>query len=101
MTSILLPDIKDTQCGFKMFTHEAARKIFSNIYLTGLAFDVEVLLEAKRQGYRIVEMPVTWKEAPSSSIHLVRDGIKMTRDLWTLAWRYRFKRTAQLRPSLP
>jgi dolichyl-phosphate beta-glucosyltransferase len=101
LTRILLPDIKDTQCGFKMFTHEAARKIFSNIYLTGLAFDVEVLLEAKRLGYRIVEMPVTWKEAPSSRVHVLRDGIKMTRDLWTLAWRYRFKRTAQLRPSLP
>ena len=101
MTSMLLPDIKDTQCGFKMFTHEAARKIFSNIYLTGLAFDVEVLLEADRRGYKVIEMPVPWKEGNSSRVHLLRDGIKMTRDLWTLAWRYRFKRTAQLRPSLP
>jgi dolichyl-phosphate beta-glucosyltransferase len=101
LTRILLPDIKDTQCGFKMFTHEAARKIFSNIYLTGLAFDVEVLLEADRRGYKVIEMPVPWKEGHSSRVHVLRDGIKMTRDLWTLAWRYRFKRTALLRPSLP
>jgi dolichyl-phosphate beta-glucosyltransferase len=101
MTSLLLPDIKDTQCGFKMFSHQAAQVIFSNLQLEGLAFDVEVLLEAKRLGFMVVEIPVPWKEDPFSRVHVLRDGIRMTRDLWSLARRYRFKSATELRPSLP
>ena len=101
LTSMLLPDIRDTQCGFKMFTRRAAQAIFSNVQLEGLAFDVEVLLEARRLGFKVIEMPVTWKEAPDSRVRPVRDGIRMARDLWSLARRYRFKNAAELRPILP
>jgi dolichyl-phosphate beta-glucosyltransferase len=101
LTRRLLPDISDTQCGFKLFTEKAARAIFSHVYCPGLAFDVEVLLEAQRCGYKVLEMPVPWKEGHSSRVHVLRDGIRMTMDLWTLARRYRFKRAGQLRPSLP
>ena len=100
-TSLLLPEIHDTQCGFKLFSRQAAQDIFSKTRLDGLAFDVEVILEAKQLGYKVMEMPVPWDESSRSSVHLVRDGMKMTRDLFSLARRYRFKRAAQLRPSLP
>lgn len=101
LTSLLLPDIKDTQCGFKMFTRQAAKTIFSNLQLEGLAFDVEVLLEARRLGYKVVEMPVMWIEDPQSRVHVVRDGIRMARDLWSLARRYRLKSAVELGTSLP
>ena len=101
LTRMLLPDIRDTQCGFKMFTHQAAQSIFNDLQLEGLAFDVEVLLEARRLGYKVVEMPVMWIEDPQSRVHVVRDGLRMAKDLWSLARRYRFKSAVELGTSLP
>lgn len=101
ITRLLLPEIKDTQCGFKMFRRRAALPIFSGLKTMGLAFDVEALLEARRLGFKVVEMPVPWTEGPRSRVHIARDGIKMARDLWILARRYRFNGSADLRPSLP
>lgn len=51
-------DVADTQCGFKMFTKEAATHSFSRIRVGGFIFDVEVLLAAQRAGYRIETLPV-------------------------------------------
>jgi dolichyl-phosphate beta-glucosyltransferase len=48
----------DTQCGFKGFTAEAAKAIFSRVGIHGFTFDVEVLLIAHRLGYRVAELPV-------------------------------------------
>jgi dolichyl-phosphate beta-glucosyltransferase len=60
--------VTDTQCGFKGFTAEAAKAIFSRVGIYGFAFDVEVLLIAKRLGYQIAELPVhfTYKGEVSS-----------------------------------
>lgn len=60
---------KDTQCGFKAFRREAARKIFSKVELDGFAFDVEALALAEAFGYKIVERPVEWTDAPGSSVN--------------------------------
>jgi len=43
-----LSDIKDTQCGFKLFTRKAAKLIFFNMHLTRWAWDVEMLYIAKK-----------------------------------------------------
>jgi len=96
LTNLLLPGIRDTQCGFKLFTHQAAQAIFSGISTEGLAFDVEVLLEARRLGYKVVEMPIKWVEGSKSRVHIVKDGIKMARDLWHLARRYRMRGAVEL-----
>ena len=101
MTSILLPGIHDTQCGFKLFRRATARAIFENCQLDGLAFDVEVLLEARRLGYKIVQISLPWTEGKESRIHPLRDGIKMARDLISLARRYRISGPAKVSPSLP
>jgi len=98
LTRQLLPDIQDTQCGFKLFTHEAAQVIFSNVWLEGLAFDVEVLLEGKKSGYKILEIPVTWEDSGSSRVHIVRDGIRMALDLARL---YKNERSRLLIPLQP
>jgi dolichyl-phosphate beta-glucosyltransferase len=101
LTSLLLPGIKDTQCGFKMFTWEAAQMIFNSCKLDGLAFDVEALMLARQMGYQVMEMPVTWVESPSSRVHVLRDGYRMARDIVTLARRFHKTKEPQLRPSLP
>lgn len=70
----LLPlSFKDTQCGFKCFTQEAARQIFSLARIDGFAFDVEVLLIALRLGYSVKEIPVCWTDFPDSKVTPVSD----------------------------
>jgi len=68
---LLVPGIRDTQCGFKLFSREAARAIFSRALVDRFAFDVEALLLARRLGYAIAEVPVLWFNSPDSRVTLV------------------------------
>lgn len=72
--------IRDTQCGFKAFRREAARKVFAHQRIDGFAFDVEVLLLANRFGLEVRELPVQWINSPDSRVCIVRDSLKMLRD---------------------
>jgi dolichyl-phosphate beta-glucosyltransferase len=58
----------DTQCGFKLFQTEAARRIFSLQRLERFGFDAEVLFIAERLGYRAVEVPVRWNDVAGSKV---------------------------------
>ena len=60
--------IWDTQCGFKGFSASAAQEIFSRAKINRWAFDVEVLVIAKKLGYRIQEVPVTWVNDAQSKV---------------------------------
>jgi|YNPBryunderm2012_1023409.scaffolds.fasta_scaffold00025_16 dolichyl-phosphate beta-glucosyltransferase len=78
---LLIKGIKDTQCGFKLFRQEAARKIFSQLQCQGFAFDVEVLWRARKFGYKIAQVPVVWVNSPESKVRLFRSSIRMFLDL--------------------
>ncbi len=67
---LLLPGMWDTQCGFKAFSEEAALQVFPRLKTNRWAFDVEVLALAKRLGFRIKEIPVTWVNDPFSKVKL-------------------------------
>lgn len=67
---LLLPGMWDTQCGFKAFTAEAAEKIFPLCKIDKWALDVEILSLAKKMGYKIKEIPVTWINSPFSTVKL-------------------------------
>lgn len=82
--ALALPGIYDSQCGFKCFTNEAAKKIFSTQKLDGFAFDVEALMLARRFGYKIAEVPVMWSQGKNSKVKLLRDPILMLGDLLKL-----------------
>ena len=86
--------IHDTQCGFKLFTHEAVQAIFPLCRLGGFSFDFEVLFYAQRLGYPIAEVPVCWMHQEGSKVRLLRDGLRMLRDLVWL-------RLSTLRQALP
>jgi dolichyl-phosphate beta-glucosyltransferase len=75
---------RDTQCGFKAFRQRAAREIFRRQTLDGFAFDVEVLLLARRHGFRVEALPVTWINSPETTVRIVRDSLRMLRDAWRL-----------------
>lgn len=85
--TLLMGGFRDTQCGFKLWTAEAARAVFSQQTLDGFSFDVEALLIAKSLGLRIVEVPVVWYHAPNSKVSPVTDASRMFRDLLKLKLR--------------
>jgi dolichyl-phosphate beta-glucosyltransferase len=72
---LILPGIKDTQCGFKAFEAEAAETIFSRQTMLGWSFDAEVLKIARLQHYRIatIEAP-DWKDPKTAGMGLVGDS---------------------------
>ena len=82
---LLVPtDIRDTQCGGKMYTAEAARALFSRQRLDGFAFDAEVLFLARRAGYRVREIPFALHQRKDSRIDFLVDTPKMFRDLFRI-----------------
>jgi dolichyl-phosphate beta-glucosyltransferase len=85
---LALPGIKDSQCGFKMFRREAARRLFGAGLVDGWAFDVEILFIARRLGYKIREVPVRWQESEGTRVEALRDALRMLRDIvkFRLAW---------------
>ncbi len=66
----------DTQCGFKAFRNAAAKAVFENLTVDGFGFDVEALALADHLGFKIVERPVEWCDAPGSKVRALRDGSK-------------------------
>ncbi|MFA5928434.1 MAG: dolichyl-phosphate beta-glucosyltransferase [Candidatus Margulisiibacteriota bacterium] len=78
---IALGGIADTQCGFKVFKQEAARKIFPRQKLKGFGFDVEVLFLGRKFGYKIKEVPVVWLDSPKSRVQVWKDPLLMFWDI--------------------
>jgi dolichyl-phosphate beta-glucosyltransferase len=71
----------DTQCGMKGFRASVARDIFSVTRIKRFAFDVEILYIALKRNYDIKRLPVTLRNNETSSVHVIRDGIRMIFDL--------------------
>jgi dolichyl-phosphate beta-glucosyltransferase len=69
---LVLPGLRDTQCGFKVWNADAAREAFSAGRLDGFCFDVEALYLARKQGRRIAEVPVTWRNDAASRVGALR-----------------------------
>ncbi len=84
---LLIPGIRDTQCGFKLFTAEAAVTCFAPLRTQRFGFDLEVLLRARRAGWTIAEVPVRWSHVEASRVHPVRDSTRMIIDLLRLRLR--------------
>lgn len=69
--------VQDTQCGFKVFRRDAARRIFTMTTINRFAFDAEVIFIAKKFGYAIKELPISLQNPPHSHIRILRDPINM------------------------
>ena len=61
-------DLTDTQCGFKVYRGDIARKLYADCTIDGFMFDLEVLIRARQRGYRFVEFPVHWSCDPDSRL---------------------------------
>lgn len=85
----MVPAIHDTQCGFKMFTADAAETIFPHVTVDGWAFDIEVLYIARLRGLRVREIPIEWHYRDDSRLRMWRDGVGMLRELLRIRSRAR------------
>ena len=74
--------VKDTQCGFKGFTRDAAQDLFARQRVTSIVFDVELVHLARRRGYRIAIVPIRWQDVRGSRM---RPGARLAiRVAWDL-----------------
>ncbi|MGO8730061.1 MAG: dolichyl-phosphate beta-glucosyltransferase [Streptosporangiaceae bacterium] len=72
---------KDTQCGFKAFRRPAAQVIFRLQRIERWGFDPEILFIARKLGYAIREVPVTWGHDERSRMSYLKDGMKMLEEM--------------------
>ena len=76
-----LREFRDTQCGFKAFDGDIARRLFAKSQIDRFMFDVEILYLAQKMKYRIIEMPVSWADMPDSKVRFWEGVVIMFRDL--------------------
>jgi len=84
---LVLRGVHDSQCGFKVFTADAAVACFEPLRTTRFGFDAEVLLRAQARGWKIAEVPVRWRHVEASRVNSVRDASRMLFDLVLLRLR--------------
>lgn len=75
---------EDTQCGFKMFNRKSAEDLFGVQQMVGIGFDVELLFIAKKRGYSIKEVPITWYFDPDSRMRLVHDSLYILLEIFAI-----------------
>jgi len=95
---------RDTQCGFKALRGPVARELFGLARCDRFAFDVEILLLARRRGLSVVELPVTWTAVEGSSVRRVADSAQAAIDVLRIAARWtppRVTRAVEERGELP
>jgi dolichyl-phosphate beta-glucosyltransferase len=80
------PGLWDTQCGFKAFSHRAAKAIFPLQTIDDFGFDVELLFIARKKGFQILETSVQWFDAPGSKVNAVRDSLRTLAELFLIRW---------------
>ena len=93
VTLLCTKNVRDTQCGFKLFTRKAARILFSNLHLEGWTFDIELIYMAEALGVPLTETAVRWHEVDGSKliqsrIDIVVTSLKMARDMLCLRLAY-------------
>lgn len=78
VTDLLAPTgVRDPQCALKIFRADVATALFGALETDGFAFDVEVLLRARRAGYLVDEMAIRWTHQPGSKVDPVRESLRM------------------------
>jgi dolichyl-phosphate beta-glucosyltransferase len=86
---VLLPQLRDTQCGFKLLDGPLARELFAECRCDGWLIDCEVLALAAARGAAIREVPITWRNHPQTRVRPLRDAVRALRELWRIRARIR------------
>jgi dolichyl-phosphate beta-glucosyltransferase len=78
--------ISDTQCGFKFYRRDVAKRLYGELLTDGFMFDVEIILRALKDGCRILEFPVLWTNDPDTRFSPVTGSGRVLRDLARIRW---------------
>lgn len=78
--------VRDTQCGFKLFSYPAAQRLYNAQTITGFSFDLEILYLASKFGYSVAEVAVAWVDAPGSKVDAAKEIRRFLRDLLKIKW---------------
>lgn len=87
--ALVLPGLKDTQCGFKAFRGDVAHELFEPMVSRGFDFDPEVLYRARRRGLRIAEIAVHWRNSADTRVSPIKDALRMFVALFRIRRRVR------------
>lgn len=77
-------ELTDTQCGFKIYRGDVGRSLYGRAVSDGSVFDIEVIIRARKAGYRIREFPLRWTCDPDSRHSIVTSLWRFPRGLWTI-----------------
>jgi dolichyl-phosphate beta-glucosyltransferase len=83
---LAVPGVLDTQCGFKAFRGDVAKRLFGMSQIDGFGFDPEILFLANKLGYKIREIPVTWRHRDNSRVNPLTAPLGMIRELFEIRW---------------
>lgn len=78
------PELTDTQCGFKIYRGDAARHLYGQCITDGFVFDIEIILRAVKEGYKIREFPIDWTCDPDTRLSPSRSLRKILAELRTI-----------------
>ncbi len=81
--------IEDTQCGFKIYKHKIAKKLFSDLKTEGMMFDLEHILRAKKYNYKIAVFPVEWSNDPDSKFNPLVGTHKILLEIYKIKFKYK------------
>jgi len=76
--------VLDTQCGFKLYTRDAADKLILAQTIMGFSFDLEHLYLARKYGLSVAEVPVQWVDAPGSKVDTRKEAQRFLKSLLTI-----------------
>jgi dolichyl-phosphate beta-glucosyltransferase len=82
-------DFPDTQCGYKGYRAPVAKELFGSLEVTSFAFEAEILLRARKAGYRVRRQPLRLVHDEDTSVRLTRHAPRMILDIFRIAWRAR------------
>ena len=91
--------LHDTQCGYKAMRKNVLEKLERDLNIEGFAYDIDLAVKAKKHGYKIVEMPVTWSHMEGSKVNVFKQTYEMGRDL-LIVWLEGLKREASTQENL-
>lgn len=77
-------EFTDTQCGFKVYKGDVARHVYGECITDGFTFDIETIMRAQKEGYRIKEFPIDWTCDPDSRLSPTRSSFQVLRELLTI-----------------
>jgi len=81
--------IEDTQCGFKIYKEHIAKRLFAQLKSKGMMFDLEHILRAKKNRYRIGTFPVEWSNDPDTKFNPILGSLENMKAIYDIKFKYK------------